>query len=75
MFTFQFAMMNRTYFLVLYLEGLVGLHGTGQLQLLQHQWLGRRLGLLMLNGLPWKQTEVILEIAPKYCSFFMRLPC
>ena len=51
---FQFTMMNRTSFLVLYLEDLVGLHGTGQLQLLCHQWLGHRLGLLMLNGLPWK---------------------
>ena len=40
MFAFQLAMMNRTCFLVLHLEGLVGLHGTGQLQLLQHQWLG-----------------------------------
>ena len=33
-------------FLVLVLEGLVGLHRTVQLQLLQHQWLGHRLGLL-----------------------------
>ena len=21
----------------------------------------------MLNGLPWKQTKIIFEIAPKYC--------
>ena len=33
-------------FLVLVLEGLVGLHRTGQLQLLRHQWLGHRLGFL-----------------------------
>ena len=33
-------------FLVLVLEGLIGLHRTGQLKLLQHQWLGHRLGLL-----------------------------
>ena len=33
-------------FLVLVLEGPVGLHGTIQLQLLQHYWLGHRLGLL-----------------------------
>ena len=33
-------------FLVLVLEGLVGLHRTIQLQLLQHYWLGHRLGLL-----------------------------
>ena len=33
-------------FWVLVLEGLVGLHRTIQLQLLQHYWLGHRLGLL-----------------------------
>ena len=33
-------------FLVLVLEGLVGLHRTVQLQLLRHPWLGYRLGLL-----------------------------
>ena len=33
-------------FLVLVLEGLVGLHKTVQLQLLQHYWLGHKLGLL-----------------------------
>ena len=31
---------------MLVLEGLVGLHRTVQLQLLQHYWLGHRLGLL-----------------------------
>ena len=36
-------MMKRTSFLVLILEGVVGLHRTGQLQ---HQWLGHRVGLL-----------------------------
>ena len=30
---------------MLVLEGLVGLHRTLQLQLLQHYWLGQRLGL------------------------------
>ena len=34
------------FFLVLVPEGVVSLHRTGQLQLLQHQWLGHRLGLL-----------------------------
>ena len=34
--TFQSPMMKRTYFVVLVLEGLVGLHRTIQLQLLQH---------------------------------------
>ena len=33
-------------FWVLVLEGLIGLHRTIQLQLLQHCWLGHRLGLL-----------------------------
>ena len=33
-------------FWVLVLEGLIGLHRTVQLQLLQHYWLGHRLGLL-----------------------------
>ena len=33
-------------FLVSVLEGLVGIHRTGQLNLLQHQWLGHKLGLL-----------------------------
>ena len=32
--------------LLLVLEGLIGLHRTVQLQLLQHYWLGHRLGLL-----------------------------
>ena len=45
-------------FLVLVLEGLVGLHKTVQLQLLWHYRIGHRLELL--NGLPWKWTEIIL---------------
>ena len=45
-FAFQFLMMKRTTFLVLVLEGVVYLHRTGQHQLLQHPWLGHRLGLL-----------------------------
>ena len=45
-FAFQSPMMKRTSFLVLVLEGLVGLHRTVQLQLLQCYWLGHRLGLL-----------------------------
>ena len=54
-------------FLVLVLEGLVGLHGTIQHQLLQHCWSGDRLGL------PWywmvclgnKDHSVVFETAPK----------
>ena len=45
-FAFQSPMMKRTSFLVLVLEGLVGLHITVQLQLLWHYWLEHRLGLL-----------------------------
>ena len=45
-FAFQSPMMKKTSFLVLVLEGLVGLHRTSWLQLLQYQWLGHRLGLL-----------------------------
>ena len=47
-------------FWVLVLEGLVGLHRIIQLQLFQHWCLGYRFGLL-LNGLPWKQTEITLS--------------
>ena len=46
-FAFQSPMMKRTSFLVLVLEGLVGLHKTVQLCSLQHLWLEHRLGL------PW----------------------
>ena len=44
---FQSPMMKMTsFFLVLVLEDVVGLYRTGQLQLLWHQWLRHRLGLL-----------------------------
>ena len=45
-FAFQYAIMKRTSFLMLVLEGVVDLHRVSQLQLLWHQWLGHRLGLL-----------------------------
>ena len=51
---------------MLILEGLVGLHGTVQLQLLQHYWLGH-------SDIEWFALEtnrdhsVIFEIASKYC--------
>ena len=41
--------MKRTSFWVLVLEGLVGLHRTIQLQLLQCYWLGHRLGCSLKN--------------------------
>ena len=52
---------------MLVLKGLVGLHRTVQLQLLQRYWLGHGHWLghswitVILNGLPWKQTEIILS--------------
>ena len=65
------------FFLVLVLEALVGHHRTLQLQLLQHYWVRAYTWItVILNGLPWKQAEIILfcfETAPKYCisdSFF-----
>ena len=57
-------------FQVLVLEGLVGLYGTVQFQLLQCYWLGHRLGL------PWywmvclemnRDHSVVFEIASEYC--------
>ena len=46
-FAFQSRIRKRTSFWgVLVLEGLVGLHRTVQLQLLQHYWFMHRLGLL-----------------------------
>ena len=54
---------------VLVLEGLVGLHRTFQLQLLQHYWLGyldycdiERFALESI-----RDHSVIFEIAPKHC--------
>ena len=46
---------------MLVLKGLVGLHRTVQLQLLQRYWLGHRQITVILNGLPWKRTEIILS--------------
>ena len=56
-------------FWVQVLEGLVGLHRTIQFQLLQHYWLGHRLGLLWywMLCLGNRDHSVIFETAPKYC--------
>ena len=57
------------FFLVLVLEGLLGLHRTGHVQL-WHQWLGHRLGLLWcwMVCLGNKQKSFChFEIAPKNC--------
>ena len=52
------------------LEGLVGLHRTVQLQLLQHCWLGIDLDYSDIEWFPLEMNRdhsVIFEIAPKYC--------
>ena len=55
---------------MLVLEGLVGLQRTVQLQLLQHYWLGHRLGY---SDIEWfalemnRDQSVVFEIASKYC--------
>ena len=57
-------------FWVIVLEGLVGLHTTIQLQLLQHCWLGHRLGLLwywMVALEMNRDRSVNFEIASKCC--------
>ena len=67
-FAFQSPIMKRTSFWVLVLKGLVGLHRTFQLQLLQHYWFWYRLVL------PWywmvclgnRDHSVIFEIASSY---------
>ena len=46
---------------MLVLEGLVGLHRTVQLQLLQRHWLGIDLDYRDTEWFPFKQTEIILS--------------
>ena len=55
---------------MLVLEDLVGLQRTGQLQLLQHYWLGIDLGYCDIEWFALetnRDRSVIFEIAPKYC--------
>ena len=57
-------------FWVLVLEDLVGIHRSVQLQLLQHYWLGHRLGILWYWTVcleMYRDHSVIFEITPKYC--------
>ena len=56
------------FFCILVLKGLVGLHRTVQLDLLQHYWSGHRLGL----GLPWKLPEIILLFLRFHLSIAFR---
>ena len=55
---------------MLVLDGLIGLHRTVQLQLLQHFWSGHRLGLPRYEWFALEMNRdhsVIFEIASKYC--------
>ena len=55
---------------MLVLEGLVDLHGTVQLQLLQHYWSGHRLDYHDIEGFALETNRahsVVFEIASKYC--------
>ena len=63
-FAFQSPIMKRTSFLVLVLKGLVGLHKTIQLQLLQLYWLGHRLGL------PWHWMVRLGDKQRSFCHFW-----
>ena len=66
-FCILILMIKRTSFLVLVLEGLVGLHRL--ILLLHHQWLGHRLELLwcwFALETSWDHS-VVFYIAPKYC--------
>ena len=55
---------------MLVLKGLVGLHITVQLQLLQHYWLGHRLRLLDIEWFALETNRdhsVVFETASTYC--------
>ena len=66
-FAFQSPIMKRTSFGVLVLKGLVSLHRTIQLQLLQHYWLGHRLGL------PWFWMVCLGNEQRSFCCFWDRI--
>ena len=63
-FAFQSPMMKRTSFLGVSSKGLVGLHRTIQLQLLQHYWLGHRVGL------PWYWMVCLGNKPRSFCHFW-----
>ena len=63
-FAFQSPIMKRTSFLGVSSEGLVGLHRTIQLQLLQHCCSGHRLGL------PWYWMVCFGNEQRPFCSFW-----
>ena len=62
--------MKRAFLGVLDQEGLVGLHRTVQLQLLQHYWLGIDLDYCDIEWFALEMNRdhsVVFEIASKYC--------
>ena len=68
-FAFQSPIMKRTSFWVLVLKGLVGIHRIVQLKLLQHYWLGHRLGHCDIEWFALevnRDHSVIFEIASRY---------
>ena len=69
-FAFQVPIMKMTSFWVLVLEGLVGLHRTVQLQLLQDYWLGIDLDYCVVERFALERNwnhSVVFEIVPEYC--------
>ena len=69
-FALQSPVMKSTSFLVLVLEGLVGLHRTVQLQLLQHYWLGHSLDYCDIEWFALETNRdhsVVFDTAPKDC--------
>ena len=66
-FAFQSPIMKGHLFWVLVLKGLVGLHRTVQLQLLQQYWLGHRLGLL------WYWMVCLGNKQRSFCHFWDRI--
>ena len=66
-FTFRSPMMKRTSLLVLVLKRRIGLHRIVQLQFLQNNWLGHRLGLLWFALETNRDHSIIFEITSKYC--------
>ena len=61
-------------FLVLILEGLVGLHRTIQLLLLQHYWSGHKLGLLWYWMIYLGNKQIILSFLRLHPSTAFRTP-
>ena len=65
LFACQSPITKRHHFWVLVLKGLVGLHRTVQLQLLQHYWSGHRLGL------PWYWIVCLGNEQRSFCHFWV----